>query len=423
MVHVRVALAGFALFLVAAGGGGGRRVHPRLAGARGSVLPERRQRRLRRRQLRLDARLRPGHRRLDGTADVTARATQNLSRFDLDLRGFEISRLLVNGAAASSPRRAGAGDHARGRVRRGSAFTVVVDYAACRRWSPTPTSRSRAGCRPTTAPSWSASRRGRPAWYPCNDNPRDKATYDFRVTVPAGLTAMANGVLVSKATTGGKTTWVWRETEPMATVSRDGDARAVRPDDLDDGERASGRTSPSTRSSRRGRCSRSCRSRSSSTARSTGRTRSTRSARSSTTPRRRLLTRDADEAEVHRMPDEATLVPRALAHVVRRLGDADGVARHLAARGLRHLVGVDLERAPGQQVGAPVVQAPLQHPGAGHGVLDAAARRPRAAGLPVQRDDLLPRRHDAAGPAREDRRRGLLRGSSATGRPRTATAT
>src|SRR5204862_6339328 len=30
-------------------------------------------------------------------------------------------------------------------------------------------------------------------------------------------TAMANGVLVSSATTGGKTTWVWSETDPMAT--------------------------------------------------------------------------------------------------------------------------------------------------------------------------------------------------------------
>ena len=57
---------------------------------------------------------------------------------------------------------------------------------------------------------------GSPAWYPVNDNPRDKATFDFSVSVPAGLTVMANGVLVSHATSGGRTTWVWRETDPMA---------------------------------------------------------------------------------------------------------------------------------------------------------------------------------------------------------------
>ncbi len=57
---------------------------------------------------------------------------------------------------------------------------------------------------------------GSPAWYPVNDNPRDKATYDFSVSVPAGLTVMANGVLVSHATQGGRTTWVWHEADPMA---------------------------------------------------------------------------------------------------------------------------------------------------------------------------------------------------------------
>ena len=38
---------------------------------------------------------------LDGSATITATATQNLSRFDLDLRGFAISRLTVNGAPAA----------------------------------------------------------------------------------------------------------------------------------------------------------------------------------------------------------------------------------------------------------------------------------------------------------------------------------
>jgi aminopeptidase N len=57
---------------------------------------------------------------------------------------------------------------------------------------------------------------GSPAWYPVNDNPRDKATFDFSVAVPEGLTVMANGVLLSNDSKGGKTTWVWRESDPMA---------------------------------------------------------------------------------------------------------------------------------------------------------------------------------------------------------------
>src|SRR5215207_8009234 len=46
----------------------------------------------------------PATRLLDGTATITATATQNLSRFDLDLRGFAIDQLTVNGAAASFTR-------------------------------------------------------------------------------------------------------------------------------------------------------------------------------------------------------------------------------------------------------------------------------------------------------------------------------
>jgi aminopeptidase N len=48
--------------------------------------------------------------------------------------------------------------------------------------------------------------------------PTDKATYDFRITVPEGKTAVANGELVGAPTTsGGRTTFVWRATDPMAS--------------------------------------------------------------------------------------------------------------------------------------------------------------------------------------------------------------
>ena len=44
----------------------------------------------------------PGTRHLDGDTMVTAKATQDLSRFDLDLRGFEIASGSVDGKQASS---------------------------------------------------------------------------------------------------------------------------------------------------------------------------------------------------------------------------------------------------------------------------------------------------------------------------------
>jgi aminopeptidase N len=165
----------------------------------------------------LDLSYEPATNQLTGTATITATATQDLSRFDLDLRGFSIARLDVDGRAATFTRdgqelivtpRTG--------IRSGTEFTVVVGYAG------TPTvvtdpDFSIEGWVPTDDGAFVVGEpQGSPAWYPVNDNPRDKATYDFRVSVPDGLTVMANGVLVSHVTSAGRTTWVWHEADPMA---------------------------------------------------------------------------------------------------------------------------------------------------------------------------------------------------------------
>ena len=165
----------------------------------------------------LRLRYEPATNHLDGTATIRANATQNLSRFDLDLRGFEISRLLVNGQAAAFTRDGqelvitpAAGLPA------GQAFAVVVVYAGVPAVITDP-DESIEGWVPTDDGAFVVGEpQGSPGWYPVNDNPQDKATYTFRVTVPQGLTVMANGVLVSQTSTGGKTTFVWREGLPMA---------------------------------------------------------------------------------------------------------------------------------------------------------------------------------------------------------------
>ncbi len=154
---------------------------------------------------------------LSGTAVITAGATQNLSRFDLDLRGFAITRLLVNGLSAAFAR---SGQELivtpRKVLKTGKTFTVTIDYAGMPTVVVDP-DQSIEGWIPTSDGAFVVGEpQGSPGWYPVNDNPRDKATYDFRVSVPVGLTVMANGVLLSHASSGGRTTWVWRENDPMA---------------------------------------------------------------------------------------------------------------------------------------------------------------------------------------------------------------
>ncbi len=58
---------------------------------------------------------------------------------------------------------------------------------------------------------------GANTWLPCNDHPSDKATYTFRIGVPVGTTAVANGALEGHTVDGGIDTWVWQETRPMTT--------------------------------------------------------------------------------------------------------------------------------------------------------------------------------------------------------------
>ena len=53
--------------------------------------------------------------------------------------------------------------------------------------------------------------------YPCNDHPRDKATFTFTIDVPAGRDAVANGVQTGHTTADGRTIWTYRMAQPMAT--------------------------------------------------------------------------------------------------------------------------------------------------------------------------------------------------------------
>lgn len=159
----------------------------------------------------------PASNQLSGTAVIAATATQRLASFNLDLRGFQISRLLVDGRAASFTRE---GQELvvvpRNGIQSGRTFTVTVDYAGQPSVVVDP-DQSLEGWIPTSDGAFVVGEpQGSPGWYPANDNPRDKATYEFRVTVPEGLTVMANGVLLEQRTSAGRTTWVWRESDPMA---------------------------------------------------------------------------------------------------------------------------------------------------------------------------------------------------------------
>src|SRR3954469_12273304 len=156
---------------------------------------------------------------IDGTVTITATATQALSRFDLDFAGDSVGSITVDGQPARFSRT--------GQdlvitpaqpIPRSKPFLVMVsDFTAHPK---TPSGGNVLDNAFIVTPDGSATLpqpSGAHVFLPSNDHPRDKATFTFRLNVPAGETAVANGELESQTTANGRTQFVYQEKQPMAT--------------------------------------------------------------------------------------------------------------------------------------------------------------------------------------------------------------
>lgn len=168
----------------------------------------------------IDLKYDPGTRGVRAVTKIKARATQNLSRFNLDFLGpFTISSLKVDGTKASF-KRTGAQELVitpRKGLRKNRHFTVTVAYSGVPRpindatlgtsgWIPTDD-----GAVMVNQPFGAAT------VYPVNDHPTDKATYTFTLTAPKDLTTLSNGDLRGTWTKNGQTTTRWVMRHPMAS--------------------------------------------------------------------------------------------------------------------------------------------------------------------------------------------------------------
>lgn len=163
----------------------------------------------------IELRYQPQNDNLWGRTTIRAQATQDLSRFNLDF-ALRTTAVRINGVTASYKQRGKELEITPASLLpNGSTFLVTVEYSDTpsnvqvdgeTMWRRTPTGALAVG-EPHIA-AW---------WFPSNDHPRDKATYDIAVTVPEGVEAVSNGLLVGTSTSDGWTRWAWRTTKPMAT--------------------------------------------------------------------------------------------------------------------------------------------------------------------------------------------------------------
>ncbi len=157
---------------------------------------------------------------ISASTTIEALAVEDLEAFNLDLSGLQVHSVAVDGATAEfsryghelsvQPANSLAAD---------SQFTVDVVYSGF----PEPLDDPgvpffKSGWTQREGVIFTVSEpSGAMTWFPSNNHPTDKATYEIRITVPEGLVAASNGLLISVTTTGGKTTFQWRMDDPMAT--------------------------------------------------------------------------------------------------------------------------------------------------------------------------------------------------------------
>lgn len=157
---------------------------------------------------------------LAGTVTLEAEASQNLSAFNLDFQGFEISAIRVNGQPAAF-RRSGRELTIQPAtpLPAGETFSAAVTYSGvpgesvpgyydifARGWT-----RYAGGVYVASEPNGAA------LWYPVNDHPLDKATYTFEITVPEPFVVAANGLLTATRADGDSITYIWQTDYPLAS--------------------------------------------------------------------------------------------------------------------------------------------------------------------------------------------------------------
>ena len=178
---------------------------------------------------------------LTGTkTTITATATQNLSEFSFDFQDMNVTSVTVDGQPADfvqADAEPNFPDNATQPMKLtispaegiddGDEFTTVVAYDGTpgqitdaddsyEGWIP--------ACYPLTPPQTCDGAFvvnepiGAQGWFPNNNHPSDKATFETKVTVPEPYTALGVGELDSNTVNAnGNRTWVWSEDDPTAT--------------------------------------------------------------------------------------------------------------------------------------------------------------------------------------------------------------
>lgn len=148
---------------------------------------------------------------------IQALARQRLRRFSLDFFGPRVREVLVGGQAVPFSREEGKlWVRVPQGVEAGRTFGATVRYLGTPPRIVDPDGTPEGWYRTDDGVVAVGEPQGTAAWIPCNNIPADKATFDFEVSVPAALKAVANGRLQGVARNGARARFRWSEPAPMS---------------------------------------------------------------------------------------------------------------------------------------------------------------------------------------------------------------
>ncbi len=179
------------------------------------------------RHYRLEIAVEPQRQAIDGRLTMRATWLGGSGALALDLdRALDVRAVTMDGAPVAHRRDGGRiVIEPKAAPGAGAGFTVEVAYGGTPREAKNPPwdggftwKQTKAG-KPWIATSCQGE--GADLWWPCKDHPSDKPDgFDLVCTVPEGLVVASNGVLHGEPkTTGGKTTFHWRTTSPIANYN------------------------------------------------------------------------------------------------------------------------------------------------------------------------------------------------------------
>jgi aminopeptidase N len=170
----------------------------------------------------LDLAWTPGTRILDGIATIVLRSTRDGDHLQLDLgASLEVTSATLDGKDVEYEHE-GKNLVVNSAVAKDARYVLAVHYSGTPKPTASPTTRS-----DFSTGGWAITDDGETwtmqepygafTWYPVNDQPADKALYDFNITVPSPWVGIANGELTDRTEDDGLTTTTWHTTEPMSS--------------------------------------------------------------------------------------------------------------------------------------------------------------------------------------------------------------